>query len=56
MKNNKHTTLKKIGLTLLIAGSLLVLIPILVLSFRADILFGTMILGIVAAVVGAIIL
>lgn len=55
MKNNKHTTLEKIGLTLLITGSLLVLIPILVICFRADILLGIIILGIVAAVVGFII-
>lgn len=56
MKNNKHTTLEKIGLTLLIAGSLLALIPILVICFMADIVFGTIILGIVAAVAGALIL
>lgn len=56
MKNNKHTTLEKIGLTLLITGSLLVLIPILVICFKADIALGTIILGIVAAVVGFIIL
>ena len=55
MKNNKHTTLEKIGLTLLIAGSLLALIPILVICFKADILLGIIILGIVAAVVGFII-
>ena len=56
MKNNKHTTLEKIGLTLLIVGSLLAIIPILVICFRADIVLGTIILGIVAAVVGALIL
>lgn len=56
MKNNKHTTLEKIGLTLLIAGSLLALIPILVICFKAGMVLGTIILGIVTAVVGFIIL
>lgn len=56
MKNNKYTTLEKIGLTLLISGSLLALIPILVICFKADIVLGTIILGIVAAVAGTLIL
>lgn len=56
MKNNRYTLLEKIGSILLIIGLLLVIIPISVISFKTDIVFGTIILGIVVAVTGIIIL
>ena len=56
MKNNRYTLLEKIGSILLIIGLLLVIIPISVISFKTDIVFGTIILGIVVAVIGIIIL
>lgn len=56
MKNNRYTLLEKIGVTLLIIGLLLAIIPISVISFKAGIVLGTIILGIVVAVTGVIIL
>ena len=56
MKNNRYTLLEKIGSILLIIGLLLVIIPISVISFKTDIVLGTIILGIVVAVTGIIIL
>lgn len=56
MKNNKLTTLKKIGLTLLVEGLLLMIIPTLVICFRASIVLGIIALGIIATLAGAIIL
>ena len=56
MKNNRYTLLEKIGSILLLIGLLLVIIPISVISFKTDIVFGTIILGIVVAVTGIIIL
>ena len=56
MKDNKYTTLEKIGLILLIAGLSLEIITIMVASFKADILLGTLMLGLFMAIVGAVIL
>ena len=56
MKDNKYTTLEKIGLILLIAGLSLEIITIMVASFKADILLGTLMLGLFMAIAGAVIL
>ena len=56
MKNNRYTLLEKIGVILLIIGLLLAIIPISVISFKTDIVLGTIVLGIVLTVSGVIIL
>ena len=53
---HKYTTFEKFGWTLLITGSLAALIPILVRCFMADIVLGTIILGLATAVLGALML
>lgn len=56
MRCNKYTILEKVGLTLLIIGSLLAIITILIAAFITNIALGTIILGLLMAIVGAIIL
>lgn len=56
MKHNKYTTIEKVGLTLLIIGSLLAIITILIAAFITNIALGTIILGLLIAIAGAIIL
>lgn len=56
MKHNKHTTLEKVGLTLLITGLLLAIITILIAAFIHNIALGAVILGLLMAIAGIVIL
>ena len=56
MKNNKLTILKIIGLILLITGALLAIVAIIVMSCKANILLGIMMLGLSIVALGTYIL
>lgn len=53
---HKYTTFEKIGLTLLITGSLLTVTAILIVAFKADALLGIILFGLSTAVLGALML
>lgn len=53
---SKYTRLKKIGLILLIVGSLLTLVPLIIIVFKADIVLGIILIGLISTVAGGLIL
>lgn len=55
MKHN-YTTFEKIGLTLLITGSLLTVTAVLIVAFKADALLGIILFGLFTSVLGALML
>lgn len=53
---SKYTRLEKIGLILLIVGSLLTLVPLIIIVFNADIVLGIILIGLISSVAGGLIL